>query len=138
MNAARMRVMKDFKQAQKEANSLPLHYDPALIDQHFESSPMKQASRLSEIFFRGLPLANKLMLDVITRTPFEKVEIERASELRTILTDLGPTFIKVGQAVSIRPDILPRNTMYELQKLCDDVPRFSNEVARQIFRDELG
>ena len=28
--------------------------------------------------------------------------------------------------------------MYELQKLCDDVPRFSNDVARQIFKDELG
>lgn len=40
--------------------------------------------------------------------------------------------------MSIRPDILPRNTMYELQKLCDDVPRFSNEIARQIFKDELG
>ena len=95
-------------------------------------------SRLSEIFFKVLPLGNKLLLDFITQTPYEKVEIERASELRRILTELGPTFIKVGQAVSIRPDILPRNTMYELQKLCDDVPRFSNEVARQIFKNEIG
>lgn len=51
---------------------------------------------------------------------------------------LGPTFIKVGQALSIRPDILPRNTMYELQKLCDDVPRFDNSIAKKIFFDELG
>ena len=58
--------------------------------------------------------------------------------MRQVLTKLGPTFIKVGQAVSIRPDILPRNTMYELQKLCDDVPRFSNEIAQETFRTELG
>lgn len=124
--------MKDFRQAQRAKNSLPLHYEPDLIRDYFDNttSLLDQVSRLSEIFFRFLPLANKLLLDAITGTPYAKVEVERASELRNVLIDLGPTFIKVGQAVSIRPDVLPRKTMYELQKLCDDVPRFSNTLAK--------
>lgn len=33
---------------------------------------------------------------------------------------------------------MPRNVMYELQKLCDDVPRFPNELAQEIFKNEMG
>ena len=115
-----------------------MNYNAEQIRDHFDRDYLRQVSRLTEIAFGFLPLANKLLMDKLTGRPYEEVEIERAAELRTILTRLGPTFIKVGQAVSIRPDILPRETMYELQKLCDDVPRFSNELARQIFKDELG
>ena len=85
-----------------------------MIKKHFDAKPAEQLSRLSQIFFSVLPLANKFLMDKVMGVKYEDVEIERASELRKILTELGPTFIKVGQAVSIRPDILPRNTMYEL------------------------
>lgn len=135
---AQARVKRDFEQAMRGKQSLPLNYNAEQIRKHFDRDYLRQVSRLSEIVFGFLPLANKLLMDKITGRSYEEVEIERATELRTILTGLGPTFIKVGQAVSIRPDILPRETMYELQKLCDDVPRFSNELARQIFKDELG
>lgn len=46
--------------------------------------------------YKFLPLANKLLIDKIRGVPYEDVELERASELRSILTELGPTFIKVG------------------------------------------
>ena len=45
----------------------------------------------------------------------------RAIELREIVTSLGPAYIKLGQALSIRPDILSPAAMTELQKLCDKV-----------------
>lgn len=48
-------------------------------------------------------------------------EVERAIELREIVTSLGPAYIKLGQALSIRPDILSPAAMTELQKLCDKV-----------------
>lgn len=48
-------------------------------------------------------------------------EVARAIELREIVTSLGPAYIKLGQALSIRPDILSPSAMIELQKLCDKV-----------------
>ncbi len=54
------------------------------------------------------------------------------------MTELGPCFVKLGQALSIRPDILPNAVLLELQKLCDAVPSFPNEVAMEVMRQELG
>ncbi|XP_020082515.1 uncharacterized protein LOC109706121 isoform X3 [Ananas comosus] len=49
----------------------------------------------------------------------KKNEVARAIELREIVMSLGPAYIKLGQALSIRPDILSPAAMTELQKLCD-------------------
>lgn len=51
---------------------------------------------------------------------------------------LGPTFIKIGQSVSTRADLLPLAYVKELSKLQDNVPAFENEVAMQIIERELG
>ena len=61
----------------------------------------------------------------------------RAIRLRQILTKLGPTFIKVGQALSTRPDLIKPSFLDELIKLQDQLPPFSNEVARQIVYNDL-
>lgn len=52
-------------------------------------------------------------------------EVTRAIELREIVTSLGPAYIKLGQALSIRPDILSPTAMTELQKLCDKVAYYT-------------
>jgi predicted unusual protein kinase regulating ubiquinone biosynthesis (AarF/ABC1/UbiB family) len=65
-------------------------------------------------------------------------QVKRAIQLRNIVTSLGPAYIKLGQALSIRPDILSPAAMVELQKLCDKVPSFNNEDAMQVIHDELG
>ncbi len=54
------------------------------------------------------------------------------------MTSLGPAYIKLGQALSIRPDILSPAAMVELQKLCDKVPSFDHAVAMKVIEDELG
>ncbi len=64
--------------------------------------------------------------------------MKRAIQLRNIVTSLGPAYIKLGQALSIRPDLLSPAAMNELQKLCDKVPSFNNEDAMQVVHDELG
>jgi aarF domain-containing kinase len=51
----------------------------------------------------------------------EDVEVRRAVQLRSTIVSLGPFFIKLGQALSIRPDILSPRAMVELQQLCDKV-----------------
>lgn len=51
----------------------------------------------------------------------------RAAQLRELLTRLGPSFIKAGQVLANRPDIVREDFMNELCTLQDDVPQFSDE-----------
>jgi predicted unusual protein kinase regulating ubiquinone biosynthesis (AarF/ABC1/UbiB family) len=61
----------------------------------------------------------------------------RAAQLRSAISDLGPAIIKGGQALASRPDLMPSEYLEELQKLQDDVPRFSNAKAFATVEDEL-
>jgi ubiquinone biosynthesis protein len=59
-------------------------------------------------------------------------------DLRLLLERLGPTFIKIGQFLALRPDILPQEYCDELMLLLDRVPSFSWAEARKILEAELG
>ena len=61
----------------------------------------------------------------------------RAARIRLAAEELGPTFIKLGQLMSNRPDILTPNIIEELEKLQDHVPAFPGEEAENIITDEL-
>ncbi|VEU42962.1 unnamed protein product [Pseudo-nitzschia multistriata] len=63
---------------------------------------------------------------------------KRAIQLRKAISNLGPAIIKAGKALASRPDLLPSEYLEELQKLQDDVPRFSNELAFRTVEEELG
>lgn len=67
-----------------------------------------------------------------------KNEPKRAIRLREILTNLGPAFIKVGQALSTRPDLASPTYLEELTKLQDQLPPFPNELAYRFIEEELG
>ena len=58
--------------------------------------------------------------------------------LRLALEELGPTFIKLGQILSTRPDMLPADYIGELRKLQDEVPGFPLEQVQEILAKELG
>lgn len=62
----------------------------------------------------------------------------RARELKELLIRLGPTFIKFGQMLSTRPDVLPPVYIYQLQTLCDEVPHFDHSLALATIQQELG
>ncbi|KAJ7563674.1 hypothetical protein O6H91_03G120400 [Diphasiastrum complanatum] len=62
----------------------------------------------------------------------------RAEQLRNLLCDLGPSFIKAGQVLANRPDIIREDYMNELCILQDDVPSFPNQEAFAIIEDEIG
>lgn len=68
----------------------------------------------------------------------EEVVPFRARQLRKLLCDLGPSFIKAGQVLANRPDIIREDYMNELCILQDDVPAFPNQVAFNIIEEELG
>jgi len=62
----------------------------------------------------------------------------RAHWLVNTLLDLGPTFIKIGQSLSTRADLLPLEYVKELGQLQDRVPEFSSEEAIALVESELG
>ena len=59
-------------------------------------------------------------------------------ELRTTLEDLGPTYVKIGQIMSSRVDLLPEAYCKELEKLRQNVKPFPAELARAVIEDETG
>ncbi len=65
-------------------------------------------------------------------------ERPRAERLRAALEELGPIFVKFGQMLSTRPDLLPEDIAEELTKLQDKVPPFSGEVARATIERAYG
>ncbi|MBF13142.1 MAG: 2-polyprenylphenol 6-hydroxylase [Legionellales bacterium] len=73
--------------------------------------------------------------------PLTSQTADRGRRLREFLTELGPIFIKLGQILSIRGDIFPDDVIAELEKLQDQVPPFSGEVAEktviEAFRQPL-
>ena len=68
----------------------------------------------------------------------EQVELLTTPQrLRMALSDLGPTFIKLGQILSTRPDLIPYDYVKELEKLQDDVPPFPSEQALKIITTQF-
>jgi predicted unusual protein kinase regulating ubiquinone biosynthesis (AarF/ABC1/UbiB family) len=68
----------------------------------------------------------------------EELERRHAALIKQLLIDLGPTYIKLGQFLSVRRDLLPVTIADELVSLQDRVPPFSLELLRQTVTQELG
>ena len=65
-------------------------------------------------------------------------EKDLTKDFRLILEKLGPTYVKMGQMLSIRPDIIGENAMEELKKLQDSVKKFPTEEAKEVICLEYG
>jgi ubiquinone biosynthesis protein len=72
-----------------------------------------------------------------TRTVPEGSPSERGQHLREMLDELGPTFVKFGQLLSTRPDIVPPDILQQLQSLQDDVRPFPYEDVERVIQEEL-
>ena len=77
-------------------------------------------------------------LQMISRKHREKIEtLSRAERVRMALEELGPTFIKMGQILSTRPDLLPVEFIRQLAKLQDEVPAFGFDQVKETVEKEL-
>jgi len=68
----------------------------------------------------------------------KKTKLRKGERLRLALEDLGPLYVKFGQSLSTRPDLLPEDIASELSKLQDKVPPFSGEDAEQEIFNAFG
>lgn len=121
----------------ESSESLPLVYEPASISAYWGKRPRAVATRAVQLLSVAGGFLSRIAADVINKKIKEN-EVARAIELREIVTSLGPAYIKLGQALSIRPDILSPVAMTELQKLCDKVPSFPDDMAMALIEEELG
>ncbi len=120
----------------KQQQSL-LHYDAQKIADKYRYRPWQVMGRAIAIVWLFGNFILHLLFDKWTKRE-EKNKQKRATELRQILTKLGPTYIKVGQALSTRPDLIRKDFLNELIKLQDQLPPFSNQIAFEIIESELG
>ncbi|XP_074567271.1 LOW QUALITY PROTEIN: protein ACTIVITY OF BC1 COMPLEX KINASE 3, chloroplastic-like [Curcuma longa] len=112
-------------------------YSPELLSAKYSSRPFKLVSRTVEIFAALGAFAFKLLLDQ-RQGQFDQRKRQRAAELTKTLTQLGPTFVKIGQGLSTRPDICPPEYLEELSELQDALPTFPDEKAFACIESELG
>jgi len=123
-----------------DEDRLPYEYDPVALKKFFSKRPDLVTKRVAQVMSTGGSVIIKFAMDVLTgkMKSDPDLEVQRAAELRDTITSLGPFFIKLGQALSIRPDILSPRSMVELQKLCDKVPSFDSKIAFATIERELG
>ncbi len=81
---------------------------------------------------------DEVLKDKSAEAPESVNELSGAERFRLLLESLGTTFIKFGQILSTRNDILPEDYCAELKKLQDKVPPFPDEDAKAIIKEELG
>ncbi len=114
-----------------------LRYDPVAINNQYRKAPLQVLGRILNITLPSISFALGLWWDRVRGRSLVN-ERRRAIQLREILTNLGPAYIKVGQALSTRPDLVPPVFLEELALLQDQLPPFPNELAYQFIEEELG
>lgn len=111
-------------------------YNPDAIARYYFYRPWLALGRLLRIVWSIVGFILSLKWDE-WQNQVEQNKGKRATQLREMLTRLGPTFIKVGQALSTRPDLIRKDFLEELVKLQDQLPPFDNDQAYQIIETEL-
>ncbi|MCA6587892.1 MAG: AarF/ABC1/UbiB kinase family protein [Pseudanabaena sp. M109S1SP1A06QC] len=95
-------------------------------------------ARQREVFLASFTFLFFLWWDKFWQIDTSRTRSKRAEWLVRNMLELGPTFIKIGQSLSTRVDILPPEYISNLSQLQDKVPAFSAKEAREIIELELG
>lgn len=129
----------------QEIPSLPRVYNKEALNDYWKGRPITTAKRLVEVTYELAPRLGAYLWDFHIspsttdddKTANEELQSVHARKLKEALTRLGPAFVKGGQQLSIRPDLVSPIVLKELQRLCDSVQPIPDEVALQLLKDEL-
>ena len=129
-------MKEDFKDF-IEASGL-LHYDPETISKIYKKHPKRLLKRLWQTLVPIFGYILSVGWDKITGQLKKESQARfRASQLTNLLVELGPAFVKAGQALSTRPDIIPVVLLEELSQLQDQLPGFSGNKAMELIEEDL-
>tara|TARA_B100000965_G_scaffold141222_1_gene117559 strand:+ start:669 stop:2522 length:1854 start_codon:yes stop_codon:yes gene_type:complete len=129
-------MKEDFKDF-IEASGL-LTYDPETISKIYQKNPKRLLKRLWQTLVPIFGYIIAVGWDKITgRLKKESQARFRATQLTNLLVELGPAFVKAGQALSTRPDIIPVVLLEELSQLQDQLPGFSGDKAMELIEEDL-
>ncbi len=129
-------MKEDFKDF-IEASGL-LEYDPDTISKIYRKNPKRLFKRLWQTLIPIFAYIISVGFDKITgKLKNESQARYRAQQLTTLLVELGPAFVKAGQALSTRPDIIPVVLLEELSQLQDQLPGFSGDKAMELIEKDL-
>lgn len=126
---------------------LPETYDPQDVAHYFSARPHVVALRMLEVFssfasaaisIRTSGLRKFLPINAEGDMDDKTSEYNFGLVLKETMLNLGPTFIKVGQSLSTRPDIIGVEMSKALSELHDQIPPFPRTVAMKILEEELG
>jgi len=116
-----------------------LRYDPAAITRIYAGHPQRLLRRLWQTLVPiGLYLLAVAMDWLFGQLKKPSQVTARAKEAADLVASLGPAFIKAGQALSTRPDIVPPLLLAELAQLQDQLPGFDSELAMACIEEDLG
>ena len=123
-----------------DAEGLPLVYDAAAIQAFWAKQGGALQRRWGEFLSLSVPFLTRVATLSITGGAVElsKNEASLARDARVIIEKLGPTYIKAGQMMSVRPDVLPQAALDELAILQDAVKPFATTTAIETIEAELG
>lgn len=123
-----------------DEDGLPMSYSKAAIQRYWDGHQDAMRNRWFQFFRQAVPIFVRVT-GLLIEGGGEAVEREAvtlARQLRNSMERLGPTFIKLGQVLSARPDLLSQEALEELATLQDDVEGMPVSTARAILEKEYG
>merc|ERR1719183_1943499 len=123
-----------------DEEGLPVVYDKDLIEAYWRKEDGALQQRWREFLGVTVPFLTKVVTLLVRggSEELQRNEVELARDARINLEKLGPTYIKAGQMMSVRPDVLPQAALDELAVLQDSVKPFETSIAVEMIEKELG
>jgi len=118
-------------------DEVPQRYDPEQLNLYFSKRPVQTLSRNTVSTVKIANFCASLLTDLAFGN-WEKNMARRADEARETVQSMGPAYIKMGQALSTRTDVLAPKYINALRRLQDDVAPFDSSEAHRLIARDLG
>lgn len=119
-------------------DGLPATYDRAAIQTYWDERPGELQKRWGDFVRLNVPYLTRIATILLSGGTLEAQSGPLSRNARIIMETLGPTYVKMGQMLSVRPDVLPEAARAELAILQDSVKPFDNAAARTAVETSLG